>query len=258
MADKSQPPISETLEKGLRILDLFDRYHQGLRLTDIYQAVGLNKTTTYRFVNTYCRLGYLRRDPATKLFHLGPRSNALAYNVLQNSDLVEAVAPVVDKAHRRLELHIDVGLLHDDAIFVIYRCVSVDTPSFRHFISSRGLHFLATGKAVLAFLPPKERDRLIQGIDFEQKTEKTIASRQELLADLERTARRGYSLNNEEFVPGLIAIGAPVIHPVSSRVVGAVSFDSVTTRYSMTSFEAGFAREVVELGKEVAAVLPEF
>lgn len=256
MAAKLGKQYSETLEKGLRILDLFDTCHQGLRLTDIAGSLGINKTTIYRFVNTYCGLGYLRRDPKTKLFRLGPRSIALGYGVLQNSDLVHAIGPTADRAFETHGLHVDVGLLHNDAIFLIYRRESADTHRFRHFTAARGLHYLATGKAALAFLPEEEMRALVEKIELEKKTASTIVSRTGLLEEMKTVAARGYSRNNEEFVPGLIAIGAPLINLHSSRVEGAVSFDSSTTTYTMEEFERRYSKILIELAKEISAGLP--
>jgi len=247
--------LSETLEKGLRILDLFDSYHQGLRLTDISKTLGINRTSVYRYVNTFCQLGYLRKDTKTKLLKLGPKSTALAYNVLQNSDLVSIIRPVVNQTYEKYDIQIDVGLLHGNEIFLAYRQLSKNTRSFRHFTFAKGLHFLATGKAAMAFLPDEERDLLIASLNLEQKTSQTITTKAQLHVDLKKTRERGYSLNNEELVPGLIAIGAPIFSSNSNLVIGAVSFDSSTTGYTMKEFEKTFARKAIELAKEISVVL---
>ncbi len=256
MAAKLGKPYSETLEKGLRILDLFNTYHHGLRLTDIATSLGINKTTIYRFVNTYCNLGYLRRDPKTKLFRIGPRSIALGYSFLQNSDLVHAIGPIADLAFEAHQLHVDVGLLHNDSIFLIYRRESVDTHRFRHFTAARGLHYLATGKAALAFLPEPEMKARVENIQLKKKTDATILSRTAFFDELKRVAARGFSRSNEEYVPGLIAIGAPLINLHSSRVEGAISFDSSTAKYSMEEFESRYSKILMELAKEISAGLP--
>jgi IclR family pca regulon transcriptional regulator len=54
-----------------------------------------------------------------------------------------------------------------------------------------------------------------------------------LLIEFDASRIRGYSLNNEEFIPGLIAIGAPLKNFQLDKVVGAVSFDFSTNNYSI-------------------------
>jgi IclR family pca regulon transcriptional regulator len=248
--------ISETLEKGLSILNLFNENHQGLKLSEITRLLGINKTSIYRYLNTYCKLGYLRKDPKTKIFKLGPRTVALAYTFIQSSDLVDTIKPIVDRAYLKLRVHIDVGLLHGDSIYALYRRENKDTIHFRHFTRGNGLHFLASGKAALAFLPEEEQISLIDRLQLERKTAKTITEKNVLFEELKKIRAKGYSLNNEEFLPGLIALGAPLINHHTSRVQGAISFDASTSRCSMEQFEKEYAVPLVALAKELSIVLP--
>jgi IclR family pca regulon transcriptional regulator len=256
MADSNKIHISETLEKGLSILNLFNEHHQGLRLSEISKLLDVNKTSIYRYLNTYCKLGYLRKDPKTKLFKLGPRTVALAYTFIQGSDLVDIIKPIVDRAYLKLRVHIDVGLLHEDSIYAVYRRENKDTIHFRHFTRGSGLHFLASGKAALAFLPEAEQIALINRMPLERKTAKTLTEKNDLLDELRKIKEKGYSLNNEEFLPGLIALGAPLINHHTARVQGAISFDASTSRYTMAQFEQEYAVPLIELAKELSIVLP--
>ncbi len=257
MTEKKNPHFSDTLEKGLRILQIFAQDKQGYSLTELSRAIGVNKTTVYRFVNTYCELGYLRRDPLSKHLELGPRSIALAHSFLQSSVSFDVIKPLVDEVHEKYQVHVDVALLQGDAMFVIYRREAKDTLTFRHFTLSKGLHYLATGKAALAFMPQEERLRIIEDLDLERKTPRTIADKESLLIDLEETFQRGYSINDEEFIPGLLAIGAPLISLKTSRVVGALSFDTSTAQHTLDSFQEKFAPVLIDLARKVSTMLPE-
>lgn len=246
---------SETLEKGLRILDVFrDAESSALSLAQIGTGMGVNKTSVHRYVTTYCQLGYLQRDERTRLYRLGTRALALAHAVLQKSELVRAVAPLADDIHLRHGLHVDVGLLDGEGIHLVYRRQSPDTLAFRSFSFGTGLHYLASGKAALAFMPPAELAQRLERLELRPRTERTITDRQALLADLTQSRERGYARNNEEFVPGLIAIGAPLVSLLSGQVVGGVSFDSSTERYAMEEFERVYAPLLVALAKKISAV----
>ena len=247
---------SETLEKGLNILSLFNENRQGLTLTETAKALVVNKTSISRYLNTYCKLGYLRKDPQTKVFKLGPRTVALAICFLEGSDIVEKVKPVVDRAHAHLAVHIEVGLLHGDCMYLLYRRDTKDTVRFRQFSTVRGLHFLTTGKAALAFLPRTEQATLMAGLDLTPKTANTITDKSKLRAELSAIRDRGYALNNEEYLPGLIAIGAPLINLHTSKVQGAVSFDTSTACHTLEAFEKKHALALLELACEISALLP--
>ena len=107
----------------------------------------------------------------------------------------------------------------------------------------------------MAFMEPRALDALLDRLTLTPKTEKTITDKAALLEDLRQAARKGYSLNREEFVPGLIAIGAPLFSLRTGKVVGGVSFDSSTERHSMEEFEERFAPYLVELAKKISALV---
>jgi DNA-binding IclR family transcriptional regulator len=252
---KRKGSVSETLAKGLVILDLFGIEDAGYTLSEIAARVGISKTSAHRYVNTFCEQGYLIRDLRSGLYRLGVRTLALAQSMIEKSELVRAVKPLVDEAAARHGLHVDVGILANDSIYLIYRRDSIDTQAFRSFSYASTLHYLAAGKAAMAFL---EEDMLVQltnRLDLVAKTDRTITDRQALLKDLKLVRELGYARNNEESLPGLIAIGAPLYSLRTSAVIGAVSFDSSTATYSMKEFERLFAGYLVELAKKISAVV---
>lgn len=248
---------SETLEKGLRILDLFcDGKDSGFTLSEISKRIGVNKTSVYRYVVTYCNLGYLKRDEKTKFYKLGTRTIPLAYAFLQKADLVQAVKPLVDEVYHEQGIHIDVGMMQNDVIHLIYRRESKDTKAFASFTTGiSGSHCLATGKAVMAFLDADKLTRFLDQTPLVRKTAKTITEKEKLFKELEEIRKTGFSRNYEEFLPGLIAIGAPLFNIQSNEVVGAVSFDASTTQFSMETFEKKYAPLLVELAKKISATV---
>lgn len=246
---------SETLAKGLWILDIFGDDDVGFSLSQISRRTGVNKTSIYRYVNTFCEMGFLKRDDRTGLYRLGVRMLALAHAMLEKSELEKAVKQQVDAAHERHGLHIDIGIVSGDSIYLIYRRESQDTKAFRSFSYGSEPHYLAAGKAAMAYMDPDELSALIDRLDLVSKTDKTITTKESLLADLRESVTRGYSLNREEFVPGLIAIGAPLFSLRTGKVVGGVSFDTSTDRFSMEQFEQQFAGYLVELAKKISAVV---
>ncbi|WP_241564361.1 helix-turn-helix domain-containing protein [Nonomuraea polychroma] len=70
----SSAAFSVSLERGLRILSAFSGDRSVLGIADLARAVGLNKSTTYRYVATLTKLEYSGRavdgerhlDPAVR------------------------------------------------------------------------------------------------------------------------------------------------------------------------------------------------
>lgn len=246
---------SETLVKGLRVLDVFGGEDVGFSLRQIAESVGLNKTSVYRYVNTYCELGYLRRDERGRSYRLGARALALSVVIQEKNELLRQLKPLVDEAGNSHDLHVDVGIISGDAIYLVHRRESYDTSAFRSFSYSSEPYYLATGKAAMAFMEPEELSRLLSRLKLTAKTENTITDKEALMAELARTREKGYAVNREEFLPGLIAVGAPLFSLRGGKVVGGISFDSSTEKHSMEEFEERYAPYLVELAKKISAAV---
>ena len=149
----------------------------------------------------------------------------------------------MDEVHKETDLHVDVGIVHGDAIYLIYRRESKDTLAFRHFTAGSGLYYLATGKAAMAFFEPDALKALVDRLYLEPKTSKTITDKKLLLKELADIRKKGYSVNREEFVPGLIAMGSPLFKSAQQRCCGRSEFRCV----HHAVFRAGIRKAVFRI-----------
>ena len=94
--------------------------------------------------------------------------------------------------------------------------------------ASNPVHCTSVGKAILAFLPRRADDRLVRRIRFERFTNRTIATAEALRAEIEKTRRRGYAVDDEELEEGLRCIAVPLLDaqrlPVAAVSVSGPSF----------------------------------
>jgi len=247
--------FSKSVEKGMRILALFDQSRPRLTLGAVSRETGLNLTSTYRYVNTFLGLGYLTRDKQKRSLRLGPKAFVLGYRFLGGFDLPQIIKPLVDDIHNRYNISIDVALFHDDSFVVVYRREAKDTLSFRLSFMTKAFHSTALGKAILAYLPDDVRDRIINQLPREKRTKNTLTGRSALLHDLETIRERGYSLNNEEYMLGLISIGAPILNPENGTVLGSISFDSTTINHSIRAFEKKYSSLIKDVSKKVSDLI---
>ncbi len=73
----------------------------------------------------------------------------------------------------------------------------------------RDIHANSMGKALLAQLPDAERKATISRLKFTEHTKQTISSAAAYAADITKSLKRGYWLNDGESVPDVIAIAVP-------------------------------------------------
>jgi DNA-binding IclR family transcriptional regulator len=94
--------------------------------------------------------------------------------------------------------------------------------------ASNPVHCTSVGKAILAFLPEERINEIIRRLRFERFTHRTISTAEALRAEIEKTRRRGYAVDDEEFEEGLRCIAVPVLDaqrlPVAAVSVSGPSF----------------------------------
>jgi IclR family pca regulon transcriptional regulator len=251
---KGDSYFSSSLEKGLNILRLFSRDRSTWNLTQIAKSIGINKTSTFRFVNTLVQLGYLKKHPQTKLISLGPQVLGLALAFSQTEKLSDIARAFIDEISEAYRLTVELALFEEDVLVVVYRREARDelVPRFPVTRTAQRFYCTALGKAVLAHLPQKELMNTLKKIPFVRKTPYTIVDRGKFLADLQKTRERGYALNNEEWILGLTAIGAPILNLHTNKVVGGVSFDFSANRSSIKAIQEKYAKLILKLARDIS------
>lgn len=257
MPENMNSYFSTTIEKGLIILSLFDRDHTRRGLSEISRLTGINKTSTFRFVNTLVQLGYLKKSNNNKLFKLGPKALLLGHNFIQGFDLLHAVKPFIDKTFMEHNVTIDSALLDDLTLISLYRRESPNIIHFRLPLVMEQLHARAMGKAVLAYFSEADLLRFLDNVPLKKLTPKTLDTKESLLTELEVTRNRGYSVNNEEYVTGLICLGIPLVNYQSDMVVGAISLDFPNSEQSLDSIERNYTGILTKLANEISETITQ-
>jgi len=232
MKQASRPAATETsryrvpgLERGLHILEYLDRHPGGRSMGQIAQDLRLPKNSVFRITLTLIEAGYLARDPDSSRIALSRKLLSLGYGALgEASSLVEqslgAMRQLRDSVRETVCLSVIVG----DEGFVLeqvpglypFRCV-VD-PGMR-----QPLHASASCKAILAYVPQEELERILSRLTMPRLTPHTITQPAPLREDLEGVRQRGYALDRCEHIDGVVCLASPIrdrrAYPVASLTV---------------------------------------
>jgi len=250
--------FSTSLEKGLRILALFNKERTSISQTEISQLLGLNMTSTYRYINTFVELGYLEKDKQTKHLRPGIQTMLLCTNLLQATDNLQWIRKEVDQVHEAHNITIDVGLINNENTVRIYHREAAETLTYNlPEVAVNCLHNTSTGKAYLLTLSDEELRATVERIPLTAKTKQTITNSDVLFDEIQRSKTRGYAMCREEFLPGLITIGAPLVGSNSGRCLGSVSFDFSILQNNFEEVEASYASLVVELARTLSELLTD-
>lgn len=251
--------FSEPFAKGLRILNLFRPDHKVLSLKEIAQTINANESSVYRYTNTLVGLGYLKKDPKTKLLSLDQKAYFMGQRLVKSFSLLEVVRPIIDEIYETYKITIDSCLIEDYALLQLY-FRAVDSTynalvNYYRLITNDVIHCSGLGKAIMAYLPEDEMLSIVDRVHSIKRTDKSITNKDALLEDLRKTKKRGYAINDEEYVVGGITIATPFFSQNAGRPVGAVSFDFSTAQYSVEQVESEYASILLNLGTKISKVI---
>lgn len=201
------------LEKGLAVLDYLSFNYNGKTLQEIKEDLDISQTTAYRILNAMVRLEYLIYDVDTRRYKLSRKLLTLGFRALNEHQLLEIVFPYLRILRDKVMETVCFGVLGEEKGIFIDQIQGSYAFSFK---LSPGkpfdLHCSAPGKAIMAYLPNSVRDRYLSNMGFKRYNERTIISREAYLNELEMVFRRGYAMDNEEELSGVICIGAPIFN----------------------------------------------
>lgn len=201
------------LEKGLAVLDYLSYSAKGKTLQEVKEDLEISQTTTYRILNTMVRLEYLIYDEDSRRYKLSRKLLTQGFRALNEHQLLETIYPHLRSLRDCVKETVCFGVMGEEKGIFIDQAQGLHAFSFT---LSPGkpfeLHCSAPGKAIMAYLPNNVRDRYLSYMGFKQYNERTITSREDYLKELEKVLQKGYAMDNEEELSGVICIGAPIFN----------------------------------------------
>jgi DNA-binding IclR family transcriptional regulator len=223
-----------TLDKGLAILEeLATLGRQGASVAELGRRLGLHRTTVYRFLGTLAVRGYAEQIEGSDRYRLGFKALSLASATITGFPLRDIGAPILEELNRLTHETVLIVTLDLGEVITVDRLEGEHPITLRNHIGARRPAYCsATGKAMLAHLPEAVVDEILER-GMPARTARTITTPLGYKQELQEVRRRGFGIDDEEFVEGMRCVAAPVFD-LTSRVVGSISLAAPTMRMEMT------------------------
>ena len=151
MISKS-PQGAQSALRAIRLLKLFTAEQPQLRLAELSELAGLNKTTTHRLLQALHSESMLDRDPSSGAYRLGPAVMALGVQALTSDNLRLKARPLLKGLAAETGETATLEIPVEDTMLIL------DEISGGHRIAAGGnvgtrwaMHATSTGKAIIAF-----------------------------------------------------------------------------------------------------------
>lgn len=219
----------QSVDRALYLLETIAEAGGEATLTELATRTKLNISTCHHLLATLIKRGFVIKVPGRRLYALGARIFYLSHACLQ-VDLPRRAQPYLEAVNQATGETVHLAALQGDTVVTLAvrearHAVRVDTGKIGKLEAP---HATSVGKAILAWLPEDEIRRMLAG-GMKRFTEHTITDFPALLESLRVVRRNGYAVDTEEFLPGVICVGAAV-RDQAGTVIGAVSASTPTMR----------------------------
>ena len=213
------------VEKALDILMIFVPHNQEMGTVDLSRKMGFHKSTVSRLLHVLSSKGFLKRNPETRKYQLGPSAMDLGMAIKKSleTNLVSIAKPYIDNLRDRIHETITLEVFSGTNTVLAYYAEGPHRVNLAGNISDiLAVHAAAGAKAILAFSSPKVRERILNGT-LPSLTPNTITNPALLQKQFQGILRHGIAFDDEEHDIGTKAMGTPIFNnegrPVAALVM---------------------------------------
>lgn len=261
MSKPTQPSPAPNLERyvipnlrnACRVLKLLGQSTDGFKTAEIARELHIPVTTTLRIMATLEIEGLVRKVDTR--FELGPILIQLGQASLHGTEVRTAALPILEQLTAQTDETSHLAIPCDNRSLIV---AVRDSPHPLRAASRPGfladLHCSSTGKVFLTYLHAGRLTELYPGRSaLARKTPNTQTTLSSVRAEIEVTRQRGYSLDDEEFHPGVRCLAAPVFSS-DGNVAAAIGITAATVRFTRERIPE-MALAVIQAARELSRLL---
>ncbi len=251
-----EPRYSQSLERGLAILECFTPKRPVWGIADLAQELGMSRSTTHRYVLTLTALGHLVQDERRK-YRLGLAVTELGMSALSSTGLDEHARVPLRELSRRAPYALVLAMLDGPELVYVEsvrakrrgpRLTDVDLE-----VGSRlPPHCCAMGKLLIASLPAPEQRHVLGELTLTRRGPNTILGKGALREELERIAGESLLASDQELAAGLYEIAAPVRRE-TDEVVAALAMQVHSSMISLEQLRERLGPHLISTADRVSA-----
>lgn len=246
----------QSVDRALSIIEALSMSDSPLMLNEIATLVGINLSTCHHLIKTMVKRGYIVYAGRSNGYLLSSKLEAIGQRSVREFNLVEFVRPKLQELNLDLREAVQLAVLRGSALVTHIRLASHIAPQAdpRDLASLHAAHAVATGKAILAWLPEAELARVIADGGLTAFTDKSITSLGGLIEELRLVRRSGFAMDDGEFRVDSVGYGAAV-RDMSGAVVCSVGV-TIPRKRASDVYRNHVARAVVECARDLSGRMP--
>ncbi len=239
--------LIKSVQKSLKILKYIIDYQDEVSLADIEKDLGYNVSTAHHLLKTLMEEGFVSQNRVTRKYDIGPEIFFAWLGQRKPEKYFYRATPILEDCVKATGETTNLFIRDGDEAVCITGCESTQTLRAFLKIGRRiPLTCTAAGKAFLAYLSNEELNDILNRVELKKYLSNTITGVDELILELNKTRKRGYAIEKDEYEESVTVIGVPIFGK-NDRVICTLSSISPSIRTDEEKI-----REIAEVLKEAS------
>lgn len=207
----SERYVIPSLQRAIQVLGLMADEQRSMTLAELTQRSGIPKSTLFRIMVTLQKHHCVTWSEEERSYRLGSYLWELGNRFADQSDLLRVSPNYMEALAEVSGETVFLSKIEDGEVVYLRRMESQKSVTVVKKLESRvPAHCTATGVAMLAFLPEKEVDAIIEEHGLEAFNEATVTSREALFERLAQVKEQQFAVVDGEYNRELLCVASPV------------------------------------------------
>jgi IclR family KDG regulon transcriptional repressor len=218
----------QSIKRTFDILEYIAANGNTVRLNDIAQALGLQKTTVHNFLASLKQLGYIEQDELTPRYRLTAKIRHLDFSEIPYQKLRSDLKPVIEKLTAESGETSFMAIQMGSYFRYEYKCEPNRSLKISLELGKEiEMKHTAIGKVFMAYSPHLSNSIYKGVIESEIKVQES---------EMQRILDKGYALDLEEYEKELNCIAIPLFY--KDRIISVIGLSGPAHRFDKKKMEA--------------------
>ncbi|MFB6090076.1 MAG: IclR family transcriptional regulator [Halobellus sp.] len=236
-----------TVTRAFEVLDLLWEL-DGAGPSELATRMDLPDSTVYDYLRSLSETRYVTREDGE--YRLSSYFLTIGGKMKHRNRLFQVAKPEMKRVVSETDELVGLTIENDGRAVVYHQEEGRQALSLGTYTgAATPMHTVATGKAILAYLPEERVDEIIAERGLEQRTEHSITDPDELKAELAQIREDGHAVDWNEQVVGMGMAAVPIL--VEDGVLGSFGIVVPTGRIRDESYQEELLQKLREMANTV-------
>jgi len=200
-----------SVKKAFAILSAISSSKDGMGVSDLAKKLKMAKSTVHGMSSALEELGAVMRDPLTKKYKLGFTLLEIGRSAYSQIDLQTSARPATEKLMEMTQTSVFLGIQNWGQVTIMDVVESRQGLNITAPLGSTIPLFAgAVGKVFLAAMSEEQATTIVKLKGLPRFTANSIVDMNLYFKELRQVRKKGYAVDDEEYIPGVRAVASPL------------------------------------------------